>query len=329
MAEMELVTSESKELIARPHRKSLGAWLQLYMAVDGSANADATVKAKLQDLDRFYSFFQTATRTDAVDSWTRSVSESFFKQLRREKSEKTGRKLAPTTVNRILATLRKAARWIQSQRPFLAGYPMDGIKDIQTPEPVWQGLTELEMTRLKSAAQQLLKLSTRKNQQPHRDYAILQVLHCTGLRVHELLKLELEQFTGKHVESVQRKGRNETPKVFLAKPAREALSAYIKKERGDDPGPLFRTRTGKALTIQHVQYILNRIAGQANATLPKKEHIHIHPHLLRHTMLRQVAEEKGERFAREVAGHVSNNYIRLYTMPSPEEQEDAIEDIFG
>jgi hypothetical protein len=33
---------------------------------------------------------------------------------------------------------------------------MERIKDIVTPEPGWQGLTDLEMTRLKSAADQLL-----------------------------------------------------------------------------------------------------------------------------------------------------------------------------
>ena len=46
-------------------------------------------------------------------------------------------------------------------------------------------------------------------------------------------------------------------------------------------------------------------------------------------MLREVAEKKGERFARELAGHASPNYIRRYIMPSRKEQEDAIEDIFG
>jgi hypothetical protein len=46
-------------------------------------------------------------------------------------------------------------------------------------------------------------------------------------------------------------------------------------------------------------------------------------------LLREVAEKKGERFARELAGHVSPNYIRRYIMPSPKEQEGAIEEIFG
>ena len=131
MADTDLVTTQSKELIARRHRRSLAAWFQLYMALDGSANADATVKAKLQDLQRFLDYFQVATRTDDLDKWTRSVSQGFVKKLRREKSEKTGRPLAATSVNRILATLRTAARWIHSQRPFLAGYPMDRIEDIK------------------------------------------------------------------------------------------------------------------------------------------------------------------------------------------------------
>ena len=42
-------------------------------------------------------------------------------------------------------------------------------------------------------------------------------------------------------------------------------------------------------------------------------------------MLRKVREEKGI----EYAGHVSEKYIRRYTMPSEQETESALEEIFG
>ena len=45
-------------------------------------------------------------------------------------------------------------------------------------------------------------------------------------------------------------------------------------------------------------------------------------------MLRTVREEKGIEYATEYAGHVSEKYIRLYTMPSEHETEMEIEELF-
>ena len=47
------------------------------------------------------------------------------------------------------------------------------------------------------------------------------------------------------------------------------------------------------------------------------------------TMLRKVREETGVEFAIEYAGHVSEKYIRRYTMPSEQETEAALEELFG
>jgi integrase len=63
------------------------------------------------------------------------------------------------------------------------------------------------------------------------------------------------------------------------------------KERGETPGPLFRTRTGKALNRQEA--LLQRIARQANAHLPSEEHIRVSPHFLRHTFFRKAANTRG------------------------------------
>jgi site-specific recombinase XerD len=287
------------------------------------------ILAKYQDLQRFLDFFTQATGTDDMHQWTRSVSEAFVKRLQRVKSERTQRTLSPTTVNRVLATLRTTARWIHAHQPFLAGFPMERINDINTPEPTWQGLTDLQVRRLKSASEQLMQLSTRRNQLPYRDNAILHLLLTTALRVHEMINLDLDQYRGKHLVNVKRKGRNVTPESFLPKRTRLALDQYLDHERGRGAGPLLRTRTGRRLTIQHVDYILKKIAAQANAHLPEKEYIDLHPHLLRHTMLRKVADEKGIRYAMEFAGHVSPNYIRRYTMPSREEKEAVLEELFG
>jgi RNA polymerase sigma factor (sigma-70 family) len=53
-----------------------------------------------------------------------------------------------------------------------------------------------------SAAEQLMHMSRRKNQDPVRDYAILRVLLHTALRVNEFVELQLSQYRGKHLVNI-------------------------------------------------------------------------------------------------------------------------------
>src|SRR5262249_44199938 len=146
-------------------------------------------------------YFIEVTGGDRKDLWTRSVTTGFVKGL-----GKSGKK--PTTINRVSATLRHAAAWVHRQKPFLAGNPCERIQDLKTDAPESKGLTALEVTRLKAAAEQLPRLKTRKNQKPLRDHALFLVLLHTGLRVSELLSLDLAQYEGKHFKNVKRKGKS-------------------------------------------------------------------------------------------------------------------------
>lgn len=63
--------------------------------------------------------------------------------------------------------------------------------------------------------------------------------------------------------------------------------------------------------------------------MPVKEHIDAHPYVLRYTLLQKVREKNDVEYAIEYAGHVSERYIRPYTMPSDTETEEALEELFG
>jgi integrase/recombinase XerD len=248
-------------LVPADRRDSLIAWLGLYMTVEAAAASANTVRAKKRDLEDFLGFFAQAVKSDHPDQWTRSVTAAYLKGMDRD-----GKK--PTTVNRALATLRHAAGWVHGQRPFLAGNPTDRIGDVQTDEPAWKGLSDLELMRLKSASEQLLRLKTAKNQHGLRDHAVFLCLLHTGLRVSELLSLDLGQYEGKHFLNVTRKGRKLSAKVFLAGEAREALYCYLNEARGRADGPLFLSRSGKRLRRSNVKDALKALANQANAQLP-------------------------------------------------------------
>jgi integrase/recombinase XerD len=302
------------------NRESLSAWLSLYMELEVGGSSENTGKAKKRDLQAFLDYFAGATRSDSPDQWTRSVTTGFSRKLGKEKK--------PTTVNRVLATIRHATAWVHRHRPFLAGNPCERIQELSLDEPEWKGLTDLEVTRLKSAAEQLLRLKKRKDQQPVRDFAIFTVLLSTGLRVSELVSLDIGQYEGKHFHNVKRKGKKVSRKVFLVKDAKEALERYIDEVRGRENGPLFLTRGGKRIGRFDVNNVLAGLAGQANAALPDEEKIRLTPHVLRHTMLRRAAEKFGVQYAMELSGHTSSNYIWRYVKPTDEQKEKALEEMF-
>jgi len=298
------------------------------MGVEVGDASPNTFKAKAADLTRFAEFFQKHSGGDHPNDWTPSRSKAFRSHLLRTKSAKTGQTLAPTTINRVLATLRSTARWIHRQRPFIAGYPMEKLTDVQTEEPTWKGLSELEVSRVRSAAEQLLKINVKASQNPDRDHAILLVLLHTALRVSELASLDLDQYRDRYFWRVRRKGNNVTEKVFVPQDARDALDAYVDGGRTKGAGPIFQSRTGKRMVSQNINQALKRIAKQANARIPKKEAIDLSPHDLRHTALRRMAEKKGIRFAQQMAGHASSHYIWRYVQPTSEDMEAAAEDLY-
>jgi integrase/recombinase XerD len=205
---------------------------------------------------------------------------------------------------------------------------MDRISDVNTPEPEWKGLSDVDVTRLKSASEQLVELSTRSDQTAVRDQAMLLVMLDTALRVSELISLDIDQYAGKHFHNVKRKGNNVTDRVFIGQTGREALDGYLADVRGRGDGPLFQSKRGKRLAPQNVADALNKIVAQANTTLPKKEQIEVTPHVLRHTALRKMAEKKGIRYAQQMAGHASSKYIWRYVQPSRDEMEEAIDELF-
>ncbi len=327
------VGADLGKLIKSSDRDELPPWFNAYLAVEVEPDSH-THKAKLQDIARFLNFFFEIHKCYDCDKWTRGLSKRFITWLKKQKANDglgnpTDRNLAPSTIERTLNTIKTAARWIHRQRPFLAGYPFGKTDTYTAGRPTWKGLKPIDVTRLISAAEQLIHIQTRANQRPRRNYAILRVLLHTALRVDEFCSLDRNQYKGKHLLNIQRKGDDVTAKIFLDTPVREVLDDYLEHERGDGSGPLFQSKTGNRLRTEDIDDVLKRFAAHANAKLSGDEQIHVSPHILRHTRLRQVAREKGIEFAMELSGHKSTKYIWRYIQADDDEMEAAMADPWG
>jgi integrase/recombinase XerD len=322
LVELNPVEGRADALLPTGDRDSLVAWFELYMGIEVGSPETNTFRAKKGDIQKFVEYLLESAGTDHPDQWTRSLTESFLRHLRKKRG------LAASTVNRVLATLKHAAQWIHRQRPFLVGNPCKTVRPLDIDEPEWHGLEDIQVNRLRSAVEQLVHIKRRASQRPFRDQAMFLALLHTALRESELLSLDFpDQFKDGYFLNIQRKGRKVSRKLRVPQPAREAIEAYLEEERGVEPGPLFQSKTGKRLAPQNLDDVMKRIASQANSTLSTDRHIHLSAHMLRHTCLRKAAE-RDIRYAMKLSGHTTSQYIWRYTEPSAKEFDDVLEELY-
>jgi len=159
----------------------------------------------------------------------------------------------------------------------------------------------------------LLETPDLSTPQGKRDRAFMELLYASGLRVSELVRLDVEQVDLDTREiRVLGKGSKERM-VLMGKPAAEALSEYIKHGRPELMGKrsssaLLLNRAGGRLTERMVQKILAKYARAAG--INKK----VHPHKLRHTFATHMLDGGADlRVVQELLGHADLSSTQIYT----------------
>lgn len=298
--------------------------------------ADATFRAKAHDLGSFVTWF-TQHNAAANAPWIKQDTVDYLKHLERDRR-------APATINRALATLKSFAKWAYEQPgDFLQlhGLPTRGVGAKAVAPPGCKKLSDAAVRRLVKAASLLTCIRTHANQRPWRDRAILAVLLHTGLRAHELAGLQMWQYTPKALVRVRRKGRGETPMVYLPLACREALEDYIQQERVADADahgcadnhadpaflPLFLVN-GHAMHRQYINEIINTIAREASKNDPARP-LHVSPHMLRHTFGAKHREASGSDTETAAAlGHTGMAHVGRYTRKTDDERAATLEGLF-
>ncbi len=144
-----------------------------------------------------------------------------------------------------------------------------------------------------------------------RDLALMELLYSSGLRLAEIIGLDLGDVDfAEHLVRVTGKGRK-TRLVPVGRQAREALQRWL-HERGAIAKPaetaLFTGRNGARIGPRAVQA---RVAGWARRQgLP----VHVHPHLFRHSFASHLLESSQDlRGVQEMLGHADISTTQVYT----------------
>lgn len=334
--DLQLIAQDGGELVlpsgARNKQNSILFWAESYWKEKVVGSPDGTIRAKKTDLELFLSFFGEVVGSNHVDYWTPSVSKSFRTWLEKANPRKPKRRYkkayAPTSINRTLATLRHFAKHIAESRKFEAGDPLAGLKDLETPEPEWNGLEDIALMRLRAALDQVTQLAGRANQMPLRNRAVFIVALDTGLRAFELEGLDYEQYQGKYLKRVKGKGHSYAD-IYLSADARAELDEYIAEERGDEDGALFLTNRDGRISRQQIDRFMRQVANHANSKLSPENQIQLHTHMLRHTSTKRVYEKKGPVAAKKHGRHQSFKQLERYAAPTREEHEDTVDNLWS
>ena len=313
-------------------KNSLIFWIENYFDKMIFRGKEKTKKAKQMDLQKFLVFFTSEVGTYHIDNWTPSVSKGFQQSLLSYVSKTTGKKYMATTINRIFATLKHCASWINERREFSAGNPFEGVKDLMQEEPDWKGLTNQRLMALKGAIDNRITMCTGKNQNPLLEAAVFFTLLHTGLRKFELCSLTMDQYYNKGFHEIRRKGNMITKRVFLPEDARQRVDKYLEwREKVQDKvnsNFLFINKNYQPLSDTAVSRICQRISRQACVNLIEKDKFILEPHQLRHTCLKRANDKYGISFAKKLSGNVGDRELYRYTAPSQEEVEQKVEELF-
>ncbi|OGU43811.1 MAG: tyrosine recombinase XerC, partial [Hydrogenophilales bacterium RIFOXYA1_FULL_63_33] len=136
-----------------------------------------------------------------------------------------------------------------------------------------------------------------------RDRAMFELFYSSGLRLSELVGLDLHD-VNLHAGEAQVTGKgNKTRIVPVGHQARAALAAWLPHRQSlaqVDTAALFINRRGTRLTPRSVQLRLNRWAQLAGLSQ------RVHPHMLRHAFATHVLQSSGDlRAVQEMLGHAS------------------------
>ena len=150
-----------------------------------------------------------------------------------------------------------------------------------------------------------------------RNKAIFEVFYATGIRVSELINLDVNDLRvedGRFEIRVLGKGRKERI-LPLGRRAAEALKAYMRVRTEFKPksNALFLNKFGRRLSKQGVWQITQKVFAKLGAGY------HIHPHMLRHAFATHLLNHGADlRSVQELLGHSTILSTQIYTHVSLE-----------
>lgn len=258
--------------------------------------AGLTIDAYKRDLCRFWA---------TVDGMGISPREIDIDVVRRHLVSLQEAGLAVSSIARHLAAIKMLLRFLFAEKEVR----QDVATLIESPKK-WRYLPDTLHYREVDA---LLAAPDEGAEFYARDKAILELLYATGLRVSELVGLQLDS-VNHNVGYVRVLGKGRKERIVpLGRPALAALNRYLTRLRpqlasrhsGD---ALFLSRTGRPIERSAVWRLVRKNARGAGITK------NVSPHTLRHSFATHLLQGGADlRIVQELLGHADVATTQIYT----------------
>jgi site-specific recombinase XerD len=256
--------------------------------------SDSTVRNYLTDLRQLADFLGQR-RSSLLRANRKALREFFGLQARR---------YAPSTTARRKGSIKTFYRFLLREG-LVSQNPTALIAGTRLPTTLPDVLTRREAGTLLDS-----KLGAEQTNGV-RDQAILELLYATGMRVSEVVALDVADLNMKQLEARVRSGKGSKERMtFFGEKAVRALERYLGERfqwvKNRDHQALFFGVRGARLSDRAVRRILDRYAGRVGKPL--------HPHMMRHSFATHMLEQGADiRTVQEILGHASLATTQKYT----------------
>lgn len=269
----------------------------LYYLVVERGLAENTLASYNSDLQQFIKYLESA-QVKSFNNVSRGLLVAYVVKMQQE-----GR--SPATISQHLAAMKSFYNFLLRER-LVEADPTANLESPRQPKKLPMVLTVSEVEKL---------LSQPKPDSPAglRDKAMLELFYATGLRVSELVALNIDQVNlqGEFVRCLGKGSRERV--VPMGQVACFHIRTYLENGRGKlirkkaEPA-LFVNQHGRRLSRQGCWKILKGYARAANI---KKS---ITPHTLRHSFATHLLENGADlRSVQELLGHADIGTTQIYT----------------
>ncbi len=267
-----------------------------YLAVERGL-ADNTLDSYNRDLNQFLGFLEKEKIRD-VQKATRNMIMGYLLFL-----QKRGR--ATATVSRHLAALKSFYHFLLREKYI----EKDPTANLESPK------LEKKLPRILTVNEVEMLLMQPKGGDPTalRDKAMLELLYATGIRVSELIHLDVNHIN-LEMGYIRCFGKGAKERIVpVGSFARRCVNEYLQKGRAKliknkTEQALFVNQHGRRLTRQGFWKIIKKYARRAGIS---KE---ITPHTLRHSFATHLLENGADlRSVQEMLGHADITTTQIYT----------------
>ena len=285
-----------------------------FLSVEKSASGN-TISAYRNDLGQVEEFLASRKNGSGIQ-WPNITQDEVLEYILHLK----GQSYAEATVARKVAAVKSFFGYLQAEGTIKTN-PTEQLASPKVGKMLPKPLTVQEIDEL------LEQPSRRNTPEARRDRAMLELMYATGLRVTELVSLDLSDIQLEDEKPYVRllgKGNRERQIPLLDQPVQE-VKDYIQMARtrlvGDrDETALFVNRRGDRLTRQGFWLILKGYAMDAGIQG------RVTPHTLRHSFATHMLRGGMDiHKVQELLGHANISTTQVYTQVSREHIREAYE----